>query len=159
MKHEHNYSVNVTWTGNLGSGTSGYQAYSRDHEIRGDGKAAAIAGSSDPVFRGDGTRWNPEELLVSTIATCHMLWYLHLAADAGIVVVAYEDSASGAMVTTPDGGGKFTAATLRPRVAVRAGADVEVAMRLHERAHRLCFIANSVSFPVGCEPEVTVLDS
>ena len=154
MKHEHGYAVKVVWTGNRGSGTSGYQAYSRDHEIRGEWKAAMIAGTSDPAFRGDGARWNPEELLVSTLASCHMLWYLHLAAEAGVVVERYEDDASGVMVTDSDGCGRFTGATLRPKVTVRAGADVEMAMRLHERAHQLCFIANAVNFAVRCEPEV-----
>ena len=142
------YEVNVTWTGNLGSGTSGYQAYSRNHEIRSGGKT--LEGSSDPAFRGDGSRWNPEELLVSTLSTCHMLWFLHLCADAGIVVESYEDNASGTMAVTEEGGGRFTEVTLRPRVSSNGGED-QIA-RLHERAHQLCFIANSVNFPVRCEP-------
>src|SRR4030095_12641543 len=104
MHKEHSYSVKLNWTGNLGQGTSGYRAYSRNHEISAGGKPA-LPGSSDPTFRGDPTRYNPEEFLVSALSTCHMLWYLHLCAEAQIVVLEYSDEASGVMEETPDGGG------------------------------------------------------
>src|ERR1700736_5055996 len=145
MPREHNYSVNVTWTGNTGTGTSGYQAYKRDHEIKVGGKPP-IPGSSDPKFRGDSARYNPEELLVASLSSCHMLWYLHLCADAGVVVVSYQDRAEGIMEESSDGGGGFVQVTLHPRVHVRG--SVERAEALHERAHELCYIANSVNFPV-----------
>ena len=151
----HNYQVQVRWTGNLGQGTSDYRSYERAHEIVADGKPA-IAGSSDPAFRGDPARYNPEELLVSSLSTCHMLWYLHLCATANIVVTDYVDDALGCMAETDDGGGRFTEVTLRPTVTVQPGSDVERAEQLHERAHELCFIANSVNFPVRCEPTVRV---
>src|SRR5687767_11345840 len=106
---EHRYAVTVEWTGNLGSGTSAYRAYARDHEIRASGKPA-IPGSSDPAFRGDPARWNPEELLVGALAACHKLWYLHLCAEAGIVVTSYVDRAEGVMVEEADGSGRFTGA-------------------------------------------------
>jgi organic hydroperoxide reductase OsmC/OhrA len=141
----------VTWTGNLGLGTSGYRDYARSHEIAAAGKPA-ILGSSDPQFRGDARRWNPEELLVASISACHKLWYLHLAAEAGIVVTDYVDAAEGTMEETADGGGRFTAVTLRPHVTLARGGDRARAAALHETAHAKCFIAASVNFPVRCEP-------
>ena len=152
---EHKYSVQVKWTGNLGQGTAGYRSYSRDHEISALGRAA-IPASSDPAFRGDPGRYNPEELLVSSLSACHMLWYLHLCAEAGIVVLKYLDQASGTMVEAPGGAGRFKEVVLRPQVSIRAGGEVELAERLHEQAHQLCFIANSVNFPVRCRPKVQI---
>ena len=153
--HEHAYSIQVAWAGNLGQGTSSYRAYARAHEIAAVGKPA-ILGSSDPAFRGDRTRYNPEELLVASLAACHMLWYLHLAAEAGVVVVAYADQARGVMVENAAGGGRFTSVVLLPRVTILPGADPALAAHLHTRAHELCFIANSVNFPVTCEPTIVV---
>ena len=152
---EHSYSVNVRWTGNLGQGTSNYQGYKRDHEISVPGKPPVPA-SSDPNFRGDKTRYNPEELLVASLSACHMLWYLHLCSEAGIVVTDYHDDAKGAMTETADGGGHFTSVTLRPTVTFASAVDTELAQKLHEKAHHLCFIANSVNFPVLCEPSIDV---
>ena len=145
MQREHQYSVNVVWTGNTGSGTSEYRSYLRDHEINVLGKAS-INGSADPKFRGNPARYNPEELLVASLSTCHMLWYLHLCADAGVVVMSYEDRAEGTMEESSDGGGRFVRVTLCPHVRIRG--SVEQAEALHERAHELCYIANSVNFPV-----------
>jgi organic hydroperoxide reductase OsmC/OhrA len=145
MHREHTYSVNVVWTGNTGKGTSDYRAYTRDHEIKVQGKTP-IQGSSDPKFRGDPARYNPEELLVSALSSCHMLWYLHLCADAGIIVVSYEDRAEGTMEESAHGGGRFVRVKLRPHVQVKS--SVEQAEALHHRAHALCFVANSVNFPV-----------
>jgi organic hydroperoxide reductase OsmC/OhrA len=154
LGREHRYSVTVTWTGNGGTGTSGYRDYARAHEISAEGKPA-IGASSDPAFRGDRTRWNPEELLVAALSSCHQLFYLHLCADAGIVVVEYVDHAEGWMEETPDGSGQFTRVVLRPKVTVAAGSDVAKAKELHHEAHAKCFIARSVTFPVENEPEVT----
>ena len=149
---EHRYATRVHWTGNLGNGTAGYRAYSREHEIVAPGKPV-IPASSDPAFRGDPARYNPEDLLVASLSSCHMLWYLHLCADAGIVVLQYEDDASGRMVET-DSGGRFEEVILRPAVVIRTGGDEKLAQQLHERAHRMCFIANSVNFPVRTEATV-----
>ena len=131
---EHRYAVALTWTGNLGTGTSGYRDYSRDYEIAGDGKPA-ILGSADPAFRGDRSRWNPEELLVASLSACHKLWYLHLAAEAGIIVIGYADRAAGVMEVGRDGAGRFTSVVLRPTVTVVAGSDMELARTLHQPAH------------------------
>jgi organic hydroperoxide reductase OsmC/OhrA len=144
---QHHYTVQLRWTGNTGSGTASYRDYERAHDITVGGKPA-IAGSSDPAFRGDANRWNPEELLVASLAACHKLWYLGLCAQHGIVVVAYEDEAEGCMVEEPGGAGQFTSVTLRPRVTIAAGADATAAAALHDQAHAMCFIARSVNFPV-----------
>jgi len=157
MAKLHNYAATVRWTGNKGTGTSAYRAYSRDHEIRSPGKPA-IAASSDPAFHGDASRYNPEELLVASLSTCHMLWYLHLCAVNKVVVLDYEDHAAGTMEESGDGGGRFLEVTLRPRVTVTAESDLEVAKRLHHDAHAKCFIASSVNFPVGCEPVIRRTD-
>jgi len=154
MEREHTYGVVVRWTGNRGSGTSGYTAYGRDHEIEREGKLP-IHGSSDPAFRGAADRWNPEELLVASLCACHQLWYLHLCSAAGVVVTAYEDLAEGTLRETR-GEGRFIAVVLRPRVTVSPQSDVGRALALHEEAHAKCFIANSVNFPVTFEANVAI---
>src|SRR5512134_3003460 len=136
MGRTHSYEVRVRWTGNRGTGTSGYRDYGRDHLIEA-GTKPAIEGSSDPAFRGDAQRYNPEELLVASVSACHMLWYLHLCAAASVAVTGYAD-----------GSGRFTGVVLRPRITLSAGADRDRATALHAEAHRSCFIANSVTFPI-----------
>ena len=154
MAREHSYEARVTWTGNLGQGTAGYKAYARDYDIACPGRPP-LRGSADPVFRGDAGRHNPEDLLVAALSACHMLWYLHLCSDAGVVVTAYEDAAEGTMAThPPEGAGEFTRVTLRPRVTIAAGSDAALAARLHARAGANCFVARSVNFPVTHEPEI-----
>ena len=150
----HSYAVNVSWTGNLGTGTSDYRAYSRANEVTAAGPPP-LPGSSEPTFRGDPARWNPEQLLVASLSQCHLLWYLHLCAVGGVVVTAYEDAATGTMVETPDGGGHFTEVTLHPRVTVASSEMVDRAVELHDQAHKHCFIASSVNFAVRHEPSVT----
>ena len=153
----HRYAVTVKWTGNTGSGTSGYRRYGRQHEIFTETQKPPIQGSSDPAFHGDPTRWNPEELLVAALSACHKLWYLHLCTDSGIVVTAYIDRAEGVMEETADGSGCFKQVMLRPKVTVASGSDVARARELHDAAHAKCFIANSVNFPVRCEPEISIV--
>ncbi|SHL03783.1 OsmC family protein [Actinacidiphila paucisporea] len=151
----HTYRTGLRWTGNLGSGTSTYRAYERAHEVSAPG-VPVLLGSSDPAFRGDASRWNPELLLLAALSECHMLAYLHLCAVNGVTVTAYTDQAAGTMTQTPDGGGHFTDALLSPVVEVADEATVEKATALHADAHRLCFIASSVNFPVRHAPTVTV---
>jgi organic hydroperoxide reductase OsmC/OhrA len=152
---QHRYEVTNRWTGNLGTGTSDYRAYSRNHEISTPAKSAPVAGSSDPLFRGDPARYNPEELLVGALSACHMLWALHYCADAGIVITDYVDDAVGKMVERPDGSGEFTRVVLRPRMTIADPARIEDASAIHGRVHAVCAIARSVNFPVDCEPVVT----
>ena len=148
---EHRYAVHLEWTGNRGEGTASYKAYERAHELRVEGKPV-IPGSSDPAFRGDPARWNPEELLVASLSACHKLWYLHLCATAGVVVTGYVDDAEGIMAEEANGSGRFVRVVLRPRVTLAAGSDRQKAEALHHDAHAMCFIARSVSFPVTHEP-------
>lgn len=150
---QHQYPVNVTWTGNDGAGTESYRGYRRDHEIGAAGKPP-IPGSSDPAFRGDAGRYSPEELLVASLSSCHMLWYLHLCAVNGIVVLDYRDDAGGTLQEEDDGGGAFVRVVLQPRVTIRRGGDRDKALALHEQAHHLCFIARSVSFAVEVAPRI-----
>jgi organic hydroperoxide reductase OsmC/OhrA len=148
----HQYTTHVRWSAN-GEGTKSYRSYSRNFTISAEGKVD-IAGSSDPAFRGDALRYNPEELLVASLSSCHMLWYLHLCSVNEIAVLDYRDAATGTMEER-DGSGQFVRVTLRPAIEVSAGDDLARAIALHEEAHRLCFIARSVNFPVDVEPEVT----
>jgi organic hydroperoxide reductase OsmC/OhrA len=150
----HNYETTVTWTGNRGTGTSGYRDYDRSCDL-GAADRPAIPGSSDPLFRGDPARWNPELLLVASLSQCHLLWYLHLAAQAGVIVTSYVDEAVGTMAEDPGGAGRFQEVVLRPQVIVADPEMIPTAAGLHERANELCFIAQSVNFPVRHEP-VTV---
>lgn len=152
----HQYTVVVDWTGNAGAGTQSYSAYRRDHVIAVPGKPP-IEGSSDPAFRGDPSRHNPEELLVASLSACHMLWYLHLCSDHGLVVTDYRDEASGTLELNADGSGAFSSVTLRPEVTLDARhdeQDLQRARDLHESAHRHCFIARSMAFEVGVEPTI-----
>ena len=147
----HDYSSHIVWTGNRGEGTASYRAYDRTWDIAVPGKAVVHC-SNDPLLGGDPTRMNPEDLLISALSACHMLWYLHYASDAGIVVTAYEDSPLGIGEVLKGGAGRFTAAVLRPRITLRPGADIEVATAIHHRIHEVCFIARSVTFPITYEP-------
>jgi len=153
MGKEHHYTTQLIWTGNTGKGTADYRSYDRDHILLVSGKPE-IPGSSDPSFRGNPQRYNPEELLVSSLSSCHMLWYLHLCAVNGVVVVDYKDEAVGTMIEGPDGGGYFSEVILRPVVTVADGGMSEKARSLHHAANKLCFIANSINFPVRHEPTV-----
>jgi organic hydroperoxide reductase OsmC/OhrA len=155
VQAEHSYAIEVEWTGNLGQGTAGYTTYSRQHEISVVGKPV-IPGSSDPNFRGDPSRYNPEEMLVASLSACHMLWYLHLCADAGITVLAYCDHATGLMVTTANGAGQFERVNLQPSVTIARAENIAKATELHAIAHARCFIANSVNFRVTHQPIVKV---
>lgn len=151
----HQYKLGLEWTGNIGQGTSGYQTYQRNYTISANDKAP-IYGSSDPAFRGDKSRYNPEELLLASLSSCHMLWYLHLCTEAGVVVLTYADQATATMQETEDGGGHFTGVTLNPVVTVADQNMIEKANVLHKQANERCFIANSVNFPVSHKPVCTV---
>ena len=153
MSKKHHYTLSMTWTGNLGTGTSSYRAYKRDHEIQAEGKPV-VPGSSDPSFRGDPTRYNPEELFVSTLSSCHMLWVLHLCSVNKITVVAYEDQPSGTMVEREDGSGYFEEVVLRPKVSILEADKADMLDELHHQAHEMCFIANSVKCEVRVEGQV-----
>jgi organic hydroperoxide reductase OsmC/OhrA len=150
MKNHH-YKVDIKWTGNSGMGTSNYTAYERSHTISTNEKDC-IYGSSDPSFRGDKTKYNPEELFIASLSGCHMLWFLHLCSDANIIVIDYADTATGTMQETKDGGGRFTEVTLHPNVVVSDASMIDKANELHHEANKLCYIANSCNFPIHHKP-------
>ncbi|MGB3328052.1 MAG: OsmC family protein [Thermomicrobiales bacterium] len=157
----HHYDTTVTWTGNTGEGTASLRSYEKVYTIAADGKPV-IAGSSDPAFRGDPARWNPEDLLVASLSACHMLWFLSLAAKAKLVVVAYIDRATGEMAETDSGSGQFTQVTLHPEIVFAAGttpAQLERVPAVHHDAHAMCFVANSVNFPVTVVGTVAVAEA
>lgn len=150
---EHQYELTVTWTGNQGTGTSDYRSYRRTHEVTAPG-LPTLPGSSDPTFRGERDRWNPEQLLLAAVSQCHLLSYLHLCAVNGVVVTGYTDQPHGTM-TEASGGGRFTAITLHPQVTVAEPDMIARAVALHADANRACFIANSLNLPVHHEPNVS----
>lgn len=150
---EHRYVTETKWTGNTGEGTKTYRSYGRDHALGAAGRPDILA-SSDPAFRGDPSRYNPELLLVASLSSCHMLWYLHLCSAANVVVESYEDRAEGFMTEAANGSGAFTRVVLRPVVKIAATSDPAKAAALHEEAHHFCFIANSVKFPIAIEPVI-----
>ncbi|MFI5152378.1 MAG: OsmC family protein [Chitinophagales bacterium] len=150
MHKMHHYEIDLVWTGNVGEGTKTYRSYQRNHDISAKGKPV-IPGSSDPVFRGDASRYNPEDMLVASLSACHLLTYLHLCADHGVVVEKYIDNASGTMEEVGRGG-HFTEVILRPLVTVADSSMIEKANELHHEASKFCFVASSVNFPVRHEP-------
>lgn len=152
---EHNYSLTVRWTGNQGSGTSSYREYSRDHDVEIPG-LPVLKGSADPAFHGDKSRYNPEQLLLTALAQCHMLSFLHVAVRHGVVVTAYEDNATGIMRLNRDGSGQFESVTLNPHVRLADPAHVDLMEGMHDEANKVCFIARSVNFPVLHSPTTTV---
>ncbi|MCA2014357.1 OsmC family protein [Cereibacter sphaeroides] len=152
---QHSYTSAIRWTGNTGEGTAHYRAYTRDWEVAVPGKPV-IPCSNDPLLGGNKGLMNPEDMLLSALSGCHMLWYLHLASDAGIVVTAYEDAPEGTGELEPGGAARFVKAVLRPRITVKPGADMARAEAIHHEIHKVCFIARSVNFPVEIEPVFTI---
>ena len=149
MPKEHNYQTAIEWTGNRGEGTKSYKGYDRSHRVSVANKPV-IEASSDPAFMGDASKYNPEELLLASLSSCHMLWYLHLCSDNGIIVIDYKDEATGIMLETGIGG-HFTEVTLHPVVTITDETKIEKANELHSAANKHCFIANSCNFPVKHE--------
>lgn len=158
MKKEHHYLLTTKWTGNLGEGTKDYTSYERSFDIEINNKVN-IRGSSDPAFRGDLTKHNPEELLLASLSSCHMLWYLHFCATAKIIVTEYSDSAAGVMVETANGSGQFVKVILKPLVVVAEAAMISQALALHQKASKYCFIANSMNFPIIHQPSCKAISA
>ncbi|VVS99419.1 Peroxiredoxin [Sphingomonas sp. EC-HK361] len=150
MARQHDFISTIIWTGNRGTGTASYRGYDRSWDIAVPGRAV-IHCSNDPLLGGDPALANPEDLLLSALSACHMLWYLHRASEAGIVVHSYRDTPVGHAESTPDGAGRYVGATLRPTIALAAGNDRAKADAIHADIHRVCFIARSVNFPVRYE--------
>tara|TARA_R110002096_G_scaffold428478_4_gene640220 strand:- start:5961 stop:6440 length:480 start_codon:yes stop_codon:yes gene_type:complete len=155
MSKNHHYSASINWTGNKGSGTSSYRDYERSYDIAIEGKPV-IKASSDPAFLGDETKHNPEDLFLASISSCHMLWFLHLCAQAGVIVSSYHDEATGTMEEEKDGKGRFVEVVLAPKVEVEHEEMIEKANALHKKANEMCFIANSCNFKIVHQAEAFV---
>lgn len=153
MSKTHTYESQLTWTGNQGNGTKDYQSYERSYNLQTNGKPV-IEGSSDPAFRGDTSKYNPEELFLFSLSSCHMLWYLHLCSVHQIVVTDYKDEAVGKMMEDHDGSGKFTEVVLSPEVRITDLSKKELALQLHHKANQMCFIANSCNFEIKHEARI-----
>lgn len=153
----HEYTSAIRWTGNRGEGTRSYRGYGRTWTIEVPGKPH-IHCSNDPLLGGNPSLHNPEDLLISSLSACHMLWYLHLASSAGIEVQEYSDRPIGIGENAPDGSGRFVRAVLRPRIVLAAESDVARADAIHGKIHEVCFIARSVNFPVSIEAEYVHAD-
>ena len=153
MIKKHEYHSTITWTGNRGSGTSAYRAYDRTWDLCISDKPVVHC-SNDPLLGGDPTKYNPEDLLLSALSACHMLWYLHLCSEAGVTVTAYSDQPVGIAETEPSGRGRFVEAVLHPRISITPDSDPLVARKLHDEIHNYCFIARSVNFPVHYKVEI-----
>jgi len=147
MSKEHDFTATLKWTGNQGTGTSSYRAYTRDWTLQSEGKPE-IACSNDPMLGGNPALYNPEDMLIAALSSCHMLWFLHLASDAGLVVHSYEDTPIGKGESLPDGTGRFIKALLQPKIGLAPNSDTSLANLVHSRIHTHCFIARSVNFPV-----------
>lgn len=133
------HRAGVSWSGGEGDDA-------RAHEVLLG--AQSLPSSSALEFGGDDSKSNPEALLIGALSSCHMLWFVSLARKKGFEVASYEDDADGVL-----DGKRFTAATLRPHVRWAGEPPAPVAIEaLHQRAHELCFISNSVEFPVSVEP-------
>lgn len=155
MPSQHRYKLKTTWTGNTGTGTSNYSSYERSLTISAEGKTDILA-TSDTAFNSDKTKHNPEELLLASISSCHMLWYLHLCSEAGVIVTNYIDDATALMIETPDGGGHFTEVVLSPTITITDPSMMETAITLHQKANKLCYIANSCNFPILHKPTINI---
>jgi organic hydroperoxide reductase OsmC/OhrA len=152
------YTATVVWQRDPAQDFLG-QRYSRRHLLRFDG-GIEIAGSSSlhsvPLPMSDANAVDPEEAFVASIASCHMLWFLSIAAKHGFVVERYLDAAIGVMTKNEEGRWAMTRVTLRPAVTFSAEREPDAATfdRLHHDAHEACYIANSVKSEVVCEPSI-----
>lgn len=147
----HTYTTELSWTGSTGDG---YRRYSRDHVGSAPPAEVQIALSADAAFRGDGRRLNPEQLLVLAASSCQLLSFLAVAAQHGIEVLEYRDTASGVMDDSR-APARIDRVRLTPVVTVAAGVDHAEVLRLAHLAHEGCYIANSISSDVTLEVEVT----
>lgn len=149
----HRYNAQIAWTGAGEEGTKNYKSYERLYNVNIEGKPT-VAGSSDPSFRGDPVRHNPEDMLVASVSACHMLWYLHLCSVSRVIVTSYIDDAEGVMEEDKRGSGRFTKIILRPRIKITADSDITKAEEAHHKANEMCFIANTLNCPISHEPTI-----
>ena len=157
MAREVTFSSKVAWTGNTVEGTASAKSYTRDLEIAPDGNRYPRQHGSGIRRRSRTVR--PRGPVGRRGLLLPMLWYLHLASVAGVVVTSYSDNPTGRLELVKGGAGQFTQILLKPRVAITASSDVEKARALTMRPHAMCFIARSINFPVHCEPLIVTIET
>ncbi len=150
MSDVHTYRTLLSWSGSTGAG---YEAYDRTHRVELPPGAPALTLSADPAFRGSCELTNPEQLLLAAASSCQMLSFLAIAARSNIDVVSYSDEAD-AIMPEDDKPVRITRITLRPRIVVAAGSDLERARRIVGKAHHECFIANSLTSEITIDATV-----
>ncbi len=158
IKAVHEFNTQIEWTGNTGLGTETYESYERDYTLSSEGKEQILC-SSAAGFRGDTNKYNPEDLFIASLSSCHMLWYLHLCADNGIKVLSYIDATEAKLAVFLNGKGFFQSITLSPKVVVENPEHIQKAIALHQKANKMCFLANSLHFPIKHNPTVTAPDA
>jgi organic hydroperoxide reductase OsmC/OhrA len=146
------FNVGLTWLSQNKNFT--YNEYSREYTIHAEGKPELI-GTAAPEYKGSHEHYNPEDMLIASLSACHMLSYLALAANSKIQVLSYQDQAEGSLIK--DGMSmKFNEVILKPHVVISQDSDQEKALSLHDKAHHICFIANSVNFSVLIQPQIAI---
>ena len=150
MVGRHVYRTSLSWDG---STADGYAAYDRGHTVEAAPARTVLSLSSDPAFRGDAELLNPEQLLVAAASSCQLLSFLAIAARSGVDVRSYRDETE-AVMPEDDEPMRITRIVLRPAVVVAAGIPEERVLRIVEKAHEECYVANSLSAQVVLEPTI-----
>lgn len=158
MSKTQNYKLDLSWQGNHGAGTMTHTSYDRNFTTH-EGSRPPVLGSSHPAFRGNSERYCPEELLLASLSSCHMLWYLHMCAAHEVVVLEYHDHPVMEMEVKEFGNGDIRSATLSPVVRIASEDQREQAMAMHQRAHQSCFIAKAVNFEIILKPKIVESES
>jgi len=144
---KHLFKAEVKWTSNQIQEDPTKRIYSKNHQIIIEGKPVLDV-SAAKAFKGDPELYNPEDLLLSSLVSCHMMSYLYVCSQNGIEVLEYSDNAEATLEVNPDGSGRFVEVRLKPKVKILNSDKIELAIELHKKANQLCFIANSCNFPV-----------
>ncbi|MEO8535864.1 MAG: OsmC family protein [Flavobacterium sp.] len=147
MTPKHTFKATANWTSKQNPEDSTKRFYSKSHKISIEGKPVLNV-SAAKAFKGDPELYNPEDLLLSSLVSCHMMSYLYVCSQNGIEVLKYLDNAEATLEVNPDGSGRFTEVRLNPKVVIADSDKIQLALELHKKANQLCFIANSCNFPV-----------
>ena len=147
MTFKHLFKASINWTSSQNQQQSEKKFYSKSHKIKLEGKPILIV-SAAKAFKGNPELYNPEDLLLSSLVSCHMMSYLYVCSQNGIEVLEYSDNAEATLEVSPDGSGRFVEVTLNPKITISNSNQIQQALDLHQKANQLCFIANSCNFPV-----------
>lgn len=157
MSFNHTFKATVNWQLGNTETTLNPKSFSRNHVVTITNKKTPLEVSAAKPFRGDDTLYNPEDLLLSALASCHMMSYLYVCSQNNIDVLSYTDTAEAILDVEASGSGHFSKVTLKPVVTIKDASQLELAKTLHVKANSLCFIANSCNFPVEHNAEIILL--